>query len=169
MSNSDVQLPVTVARIERSEIRSAIEKLESSRLPGFHFVQPGYEKEKGSGTPADALSSARTSGCGARHGRSGLRRPSAIGRARLPAFHHGSSQGVCGPLVRSGPGFVGNGPRGGCYSALPTSSDAPRAPVVVPAGMMPGPPGSKADEAPPAGTALAPAARHHPAASLRAR
>ena len=32
--------------------------------------------------------------------------PSAIGRARLPAFHHGSSQGVCGPLVRSGPGFV---------------------------------------------------------------
>ncbi len=27
--------------------------------------------------------------------------------ARLPAFHHGSSQGVCSPLVRSGPGFVG--------------------------------------------------------------
>ena len=33
---------------------------------------------------------------------------------------------------------------------------------IVPAGMMPGPPGSQADEASPAGTALAPAARHHP-------
>ena len=35
-------------------------------------------------------------------------------------------------------------PRGGLHAAdaAPTSSDAPRAPVVVPAGMMPGPPGS---------------------------
>ncbi|HLX12264.1 MAG TPA: hypothetical protein VKS81_05575, partial [Bacteroidota bacterium] len=40
--------------------------------------------------------------------------------------------------------------------AYPSSSDAPRTPVVMPAGMMPGPPGSKADEALPAGTALAP-------------
>jgi hypothetical protein len=47
-------------------------------------------------------------------------------------------------------------------TAKPTSSDAPRTPVLVPAGMMPGPPGSQADEASPAGTALAPAARHHP-------
>ena len=47
-------------------------------------------------------------------------------------------------------------------TARPTSSDAPRMPVVMPADMMPGPPGSKADEASPAGTALAPAARHHP-------
>ena len=38
--------------------------------------------------------------------------PSAIGRARLPAFHLGSSQGVCGPLVRSGPGFVGKPSKG---------------------------------------------------------
>ena len=55
-------------------------------------------------------------------------------------------------------------PRGGGHSAdgRPTSSDAPRMPVVMPADMMPGPPGSKADEASPAGTALAPTARHHP-------
>ena len=33
------------------------------------------------------------SGCGTRHGECGLRRPSAVGRARLPAFHHGSRQG----------------------------------------------------------------------------
>jgi hypothetical protein len=38
----------------------------------------------------------------------------------------------------------------------PTSSDAPRTPVVVQAGMMPGPPECAADEATPAGTALAP-------------
>ena len=57
-----------------------------------------------------------------------------------------------------------NRPRGGGHSAgdRPTSSDAPRMPVVMPADMMPGPPGSQADEASPAGTALAPAARHHP-------
>ena len=35
-------------------------------------------------------------------------------------------------------------------------SEAPRAPVVMPAGSMPGPPGSGSDEPPPAGTAPAP-------------
>jgi len=35
-------------------------------------------------------------------------------------------------------------------------SEAPRAPVVMPAGSMPGPPGSGSDELPPAGTAPAP-------------
>ena len=34
-----------------------------------------------------------------------------------------------------------------------TSSDAPRVPVIVPAGMMPETPGSDSDEPPPAGTA----------------
>ena len=40
------------------------------------------------------------------------RPPHLRGAARLPAFHHGSSQGVCGPLVRSGPGFVGKPSKG---------------------------------------------------------
>ncbi len=44
-------------------------------------------------------------------------------------------------------------------SAAPTSSDAPRAPVIVPAGMMPEPPECAGDEPTPAGTALAPPAR----------
>ena len=44
----------------------------------------------------------RTLGCGA----------VPRGTARLPAFHHGSSQEVCGPLVRSGPGFVGKPSKG---------------------------------------------------------
>jgi hypothetical protein len=35
-------------------------------------------------------------------------------------------------------------------------SEAPRAPVIMPAGSMPGPPGSGSDEPPPAGTAPAP-------------
>ncbi len=76
--------------------------------------------------------------------------PEREGAARLPAFHHGSSQGVCGPLVRSGPGF------GGCFTnaadmtagAAPTSRDAPRTPVVMPAGMMPGPPGNRLQACP---------------------
>ena len=43
-------------------------------------------------------------------------------------------------------------------AGLSQSSDAPRVPVVVPADMMPKPPGSGGDEPPPAGTALAPSA-----------
>jgi hypothetical protein len=76
----------------------------------------------------------RTLGCGA----------VPRGTARLPAFHHGSSQGVCGPLVRSGPGFVGRPSKGrGSLRRRSTHfSDAPRMPVVMPADMMPGPPGS---------------------------
>jgi hypothetical protein len=76
--------------------------------------------------------------------------------ARLPASYRGSCQGVCGPLMRSGPGFVGWARHGRCPPSPAHYSDAPRTPVVMPAGMMPGPPGNEADEASPAGTALAP-------------
>ena len=99
--------------------------------------------------------SPRASGARVAPRRKRLAPPSACGRARLPAFHHGSAQGVCSPLVRSGPGFVGRFP-------LPTSSDAPRTPVVMPAGMMPGPPECAADEAAPAGAALAPCRQASP-------
>ncbi len=65
--------------------------------------------------------------------------------ARLPAFHHGSSQGVLLSL-----GAIRARLRGGFANAADmtaglaaTSSDAPRTPVVMPAGMMPGPPGSE--------------------------
>jgi hypothetical protein len=44
---------------------------------------------------------------------------------------------------------------------LSQSSEAPHAPVIVPAGMMPKPPENEADEASPAGTALAPTGRRH--------
>ena len=48
-----------------------------------------------------------------------------------------------------------SGPRFTRCSA-PRLSEAPRAPVVMPAGSMPGPPESGSDEPPPAGTAPAP-------------
>jgi hypothetical protein len=85
--------------------------------------------------------------------------PSAVGRARLPAFHHGSRQRESPPQgSASGQASRNTTSDGGGHSAnaAPGCSDAPRMPVIVPAGMMPEPPESKADEAPPAGTALAP-------------
>jgi hypothetical protein len=71
-----------------------------------------HQRNKGSGTPANALSSVPHQAGAVAPRRSGLRRPSACGRARLPAFHHGSSQGVYRPLVRSGPGFVDSPSKG---------------------------------------------------------
>ena len=178
VANSDVERPVIVARIERSEIRERSTKLQcrsrvsrslsssgASRRPSVQSELP--RMKKGSGTPANAgQNRPRTQTArGSRHGESGLRRPFRS-RARSPA-------GVPPRLCPRGVSSLGDDPgqaswdkpsRGGGHSAdgLPTSSDAPRTPVVMPAGMMPGPPGSGADEAPPAGTALAPAARHHP-------
>jgi hypothetical protein len=50
-------------------------------------------RNKGGGKPTDAFQMSRTqAACGSRHGAIGLRRPSACGRARLSAFHHGSRQ-----------------------------------------------------------------------------
>ena len=51
------------------------------------------ERKKGSGTPADAVVQVpHASGVRGAPRKGGLRRPSACGRARLPAFHHGSRQ-----------------------------------------------------------------------------
>ena len=101
------------------------------------------------------------------------------GSARLSAFHRGSRQGDVGPQG-SASGHVSRDQSGtsgpvrppqpgsgdlallhGRYPRrkeknLSQSSEAPRAPVIVPADMMPKPPGNDADEASPAGTALAP-------------
>jgi hypothetical protein len=45
-------------------------------------------------------------------------------------------KGVVVPKAQPGPGFVG------AMTSAPSSSEAPRAPVIVPAGLMPGPPGN---------------------------
>jgi hypothetical protein len=58
-------------------------------------------------------------------------------------------KGCVVPWCDPGQASSADRPGGGGHSAdgVPTSSDAPRTPVVMPAGMMPGPPGSRADEA----------------------
>jgi hypothetical protein len=106
---------------------------------------------------------------GSRHGKVGLRRPSACGRARLSAFHLGSHLGSHRPKAQLRPCFLGLG-LNGCYppSPVPVQGSTSR-PGHSAGRLMPEPPGSGVDETPPAGTALAPAARHHRTASLRAR
>src|ERR1700733_14828050 len=85
--------PYPVARM--SGAISGYERRAFYAAPGFHCVHPGYEGNKGSGTPANAGRTTRThTACGARHGRSGLRRAFRYGRARLPAFHLGSAKGT---------------------------------------------------------------------------
>ena len=66
-----------------------------------------------------------------------------------------SPKGLSIPKAHLGPGFVRRMPRAGDSppASVCTSSDAPRVPVIVPAGMMPETPGSGGDEPPPAGTA----------------
>jgi hypothetical protein len=158
-----------VARIERSDIRERSGRFNVH--PGFRCAPPGLrERNKGSGTPADAVfhvphaSGARV----APRIKSACADPSAVGRARLPAFHHGFRQRDSSSLRLSfRPGFLGRG-LNGCYLRLSQPRGAPPTPVIVPGDMMPKPPESGGDEAPPAGTALTPADRHHRTASLRA-
>ncbi len=112
----------------------------------LRFARNDERKNEGSGAPADArFRNPYASGAqGApRIGR--LAPPLRFGRARLPAFHCGSAQGVLLSL-----GAIRARLRGGLANAadmtagqISTSSDAPRAPVLVPVGMMPGPPGSR--------------------------
>ena len=122
---------------------------------GFAFAQPTLQtnnkQNKKEAERRKTLSIIlRNLRCGARE----------ASRARLPAFHHGSRQRDSRiPEAQLGPGFPGlsaDKRRVTPAGATPVYSDAPRAPVIVPAGMMPEPPGSEGDEPPPAGTALAP-------------
>ena len=63
-------------------------------------------------------------------------------------------KGVIVPKAHPGPGFVRRASRGGfAADASPHFQRAPRAPVIVPAGLIPETPGSGGDEPPPAGTA----------------
>jgi hypothetical protein len=129
--------------------------------------------KKGSGTPADVVfHDAVPAGTAARHEMAGLRRPSACGRARLSAFHHGACGSDRTPPLSSSHALPGTGlGRDGCYPppAVLRCSGFPRRPVIMPAGRIcPEPPGSEADN-PARGNRLAPTVRRHPAASLWAR
>ena len=124
LPNSDVERPVIVARIERSEIRERSRSFNVA--PGFHerhraalradpLVQPGLPRRKREAERRQTQRQylpARKRRAGRATERAACAALSALGRARLPAFHHGSAQGVCSPLVRSGPGFVGKPSKG---------------------------------------------------------
>src|SRR5271155_1562285 len=94
----------------------------------------------------------RTSGCGSRHGKVGLRRPPLAGALACRRSTTVLARGTLVPKAQLRARLLGT-QRGGGYSAgaVPGCSEAPRVPVLVPAGMMPGPPESTADEAMPAG------------------
>jgi hypothetical protein len=82
--------------------------------------------------------------CGTRHGVRRLAPPSACGRARLPAFHlRFSPTGLSSRRFSVGPGFPKTMRKLRRAARIAFGhSDAPRAPVLVLAGMMPEPPGS---------------------------
>jgi hypothetical protein len=76
--------------MERSAIRGRW--FSSNAVPDFAALHPGYllRRKKEAVRRQTQCFMSRTSGCGSRHGECGLRRLTAVGRARLPAFHHGS-------------------------------------------------------------------------------
>jgi hypothetical protein len=101
-SHSRTRLCLRGTRSQSREARSGSRRnregwLASVSLSAFS-VSPKIKRIWNAGRRRADL---RTLGCGA----------VPWGTARLPA-HHGSSQGVCGPLVRSGPGFVGKPSKG---------------------------------------------------------
>ncbi len=163
MSNSVFCLPLPVAgSSERYPV--PIERAFTSCCGATLRSPPATKERREAERRQTQAVHARThTACGARHGMSGLRRPSASGALACRRSTAALAKGCVVPWCAPGQASWAEPPRGGHdRRRRPTSSGAPRIPVVMPAGMMPGPPGSKADEAPPAGTALAPAARHHP-------
>jgi hypothetical protein len=180
LANRDVKQPVARMEPTGRAKRAPDGKLHAIRgrstsfnaAPGFHFVSSGLQKKKGkrnAGRRRQYLPHAS----GVR-GAPRIRRlaPPLRLRARSPAGvpPRLSPKGVVVPKAQLRARLPGTRPKRLLPRlGLSQSSDAPRMPVVMPAGMMPKPPGCAADEAAPAGTALAPAGRHHRPASLRAR
>ncbi len=122
-------------------------------LPNFTSFHPGTRKNE---RKRKRNAGRRTvvgppSGCGPEHGsESACADPSAVGRARLPAFHHGFGSTGCheGTKARAASPRPGSARR-----HPPTSSDAPRRRSYA-GRLVPEPPECAADEATPAGTAL---------------
>src|SRR5580700_7550382 len=121
-------------------------------LPDFTSFHPGYEeiKRKRNAVRRCSVTSAAL--------RAAARAP--LGRARLPAFHRGSCRrDSCIPTAQLRARLRGASTdrwRGYPARRRPRLQRAPRVPVIVSAGLIPEPPGNDADEASPAGTALAP-------------
>ena len=78
---SRVSLPPSLCELRRTGRSTQATKLFTAR----------FQQIKGSGTPAGAVvHGLYASGAQGAPRKGGLRRPSALGRARLPAFHHGT-------------------------------------------------------------------------------
>ena len=136
--------------MKRGEIREQHRGFNAA--PGFHFVPSGLRErrrkrnaESRSPTTAATFVAARAKS----------------GRARLPAFHCGSRQRDSRPQGSASARLGGCGAQAaGCPAGTASVySEAPRVPVIVPAGMMPKPPESAVTSLTPAGTALAPPSR----------
>ena len=114
---------------------------------GFCRLKPlvfCLQKIRGGRAPKDANELAASSDAAhADRGALAFRRPTA---GLAPAMCRSSIQAALRAMQCEGVTFA-------VASRL---SEAPRAPVIMPAGSMPGPPGSGSDEPPPAGTAPAP-------------
>ena len=125
---------------------------------------PSREKAEGSGAPKGASNQCPRGAIRCCHlnalrarcphptlprlrGRAGRGSPSGAPPRRLPKRPNASAQ--------PGPRFTRKRGRGRCPRRRSRLSGAPRAPVVVPEGTMPGPP-EDGSQLPPAGTALAP-------------
>jgi hypothetical protein len=131
-------------RVGGSDIR---ERLRSSIVaPGFALLTRATQERRKRNAGRRICFTARTSGCGSRHGEAGLRQPSAAGALACRRSTTVLAQGsIPSQRLNSGPGFPeGSAASGGSSPPAPPPgrSEAPRTPVVMPAGMMPGSPGS---------------------------
>src|SRR5580658_1281158 len=104
---------------------------------------PPANKRRAERRQTQGLDARTQAACGTRHGVRRLAPPSACGRARLPAFHlRFSPTGLSSRRFSVGPGFPKTMRKLRRAARIVFGhSDAPRAPVVMPAGMMPEPPG----------------------------
>src|SRR3984885_12299209 len=123
-----------------------IDSLPARMIPksGLPVFGRGHAQEKEAERRQTQGCAARTqAACGTRHGERRLAPPSACGRARLLAFHYGSHQRDFRPKG-SASGQASRKRRKSCRLSRTRPlghSEAPRAPVLVPAGMMPELPG----------------------------
>ena len=150
-----------VGWVERSETHHFPRK---PRWVSLRSTHPTNKEKKGSATPANALSSVPARKHGARVAPRSRRLAPPFPLSGALACRRSTTAlipATCHLWAQLRPGFLGRGLNGRyplpCPSPVSTSRTGPSA-----GRLMPVPPGSEADEAPPAGTALAPAARHHP-------
>ena len=114
--------------------------------PGFRFTQSGlrnYEIKKEAECRQTHFVIARAqAACGTRHGESGLRRPPLAGALACRRSTAVLTSGTFVPKAQHRARLPEDGAKAAaCRTRRLGCSDAPRAPVVVPAGMMPEPPG----------------------------